>query len=293
MGDAVAFVHADLQFAYFRFHTAAELPSGGVGAFVIQFDTDNNLAGWERALRYEPTAGTVGVFSAENGASNTKGTLVSTLAIPTSHRTKYAGTAGGGNVAFALSRGALNTAGIDLGRPMLIGTTVDTATEFGAALNASALLIFKAKADILGAGKANPAWQNVASDPLDIDSDGDGITDPNDNCPVNANPGQEDDDAALEAARVWKGAQPEEFYTDDWHHPEKMYEHGEKQISDDELREALIISSDPERHVERIREAEALGATTMALMNVSGADPHRAIEVYGERVLPALTGAGA
>ena len=27
----------------------------------------------------------------------------------------------------------------------------------------------------------------------------------------------EDDDAALEGARVWKGAQPDEFYTDDWH----------------------------------------------------------------------------
>jgi coenzyme F420-dependent glucose-6-phosphate dehydrogenase len=103
----------------------------------------------------------------------------------------------------------------------------------------------------------------------------------------------EDEDAALEGARVWKGAQPDEFYTDDWHHPEKMYEHGEKQISDDELREALIISSEPARHVERIREAKELGATTIALMNVSGADPHRAIEVYGERVLPALTAADA
>ena len=36
-----------------------------------------------------------------------------------------------------------------------------------------------------------------------------------------------DDDAALEGARVWKGAQPDEFFTDDWHDPEEMYEHGE------------------------------------------------------------------
>jgi coenzyme F420-dependent glucose-6-phosphate dehydrogenase len=98
----------------------------------------------------------------------------------------------------------------------------------------------------------------------------------------------EDDDAALEGARVWKGAQPQEFYTDDWHHPRKMYEEGERQISDEDLKEALIISSDPEVHVERIREAEQLGATTMALMNVSGADPQRAVEVYGSQVLPAL-----
>ena len=97
-----------------------------------------------------------------------------------------------------------------------------------------------------------------------------------------------DDDAALEGARVWKGAQPEEFFTDDWHEPGKMYEHGERQLSDDELREALIISADPSVHVERIREVEALGATQVALMNVSGADPHAAIEAYRDEVLPQL-----
>jgi len=98
----------------------------------------------------------------------------------------------------------------------------------------------------------------------------------------------EDDDTALESARVWKGAQPDEYYTDDWHHPQKMYEHGEETVSDEDLKEALIISSDPEVHAERIREAERLGATTIAAMNVSGADPHKAVEVYGGQVLPAL-----
>jgi coenzyme F420-dependent glucose-6-phosphate dehydrogenase len=98
----------------------------------------------------------------------------------------------------------------------------------------------------------------------------------------------EDDDAALEGARVWKGAQPDEFYTDDWHDPRAMYEHAEKQVSDEEFKEALIISSDPEVHADRIREAERLGATTMALMNCSGADPHAAIDVYAKDVLPAL-----
>ena len=98
----------------------------------------------------------------------------------------------------------------------------------------------------------------------------------------------EDDEAALEGARVWKGAQPEEFFTDDWHDPGAMYEHAQKQISDEDLKEAIFISSDPEVHADRIREAEKLGATVMALMNVSGADPHGAIKVYGEQVLPAL-----
>jgi coenzyme F420-dependent glucose-6-phosphate dehydrogenase len=100
-----------------------------------------------------------------------------------------------------------------------------------------------------------------------------------------------DDDAALEGARVWKGAQPDEFYTEDWHDPKKMYEEGARQVSDDQLRQALIISADPEVHVERVREIERMGATTVVLMNNSGADPDGMISVYGERVLSALRGA--
>jgi coenzyme F420-dependent glucose-6-phosphate dehydrogenase len=101
----------------------------------------------------------------------------------------------------------------------------------------------------------------------------------------------QDDDTALEGARVWKGAQPREFYRDDWHRPAEMYEEGERQVSDDDLREAFIISADPELHAERVREVERLGATTVVLMNNSGPDPHGAIRVYGESVLPALRGA--
>src|SRR3954453_3636019 len=98
----------------------------------------------------------------------------------------------------------------------------------------------------------------------------------------------EDDDAALEGARVWKGAQPDEFYTDDWHDPQAMYEHGEKQVDDEQLMEALIISSDPEVHADRARDVEKLGATTVSLMNCSGADPLGAIDVYAREVLPTL-----
>jgi coenzyme F420-dependent glucose-6-phosphate dehydrogenase len=100
-----------------------------------------------------------------------------------------------------------------------------------------------------------------------------------------------DEDAALEGARVWKGAQPDEFYTDDWHDPAAMYRRGEEQVSDDELRERLIISSDPEAHAERVHEIVELGATVVALNNVSGADPLGAIRVYGERVLPRVRAA--
>jgi hypothetical protein len=37
-----------------------------------------------------------------------------------------------------------------------------------------------------------------------------------------------------------------------------------------------------------LKEVEQLGATVVALMNVSGADPHGAIATYREHVLPRL-----
>ncbi|HET7418034.1 MAG TPA: LLM class flavin-dependent oxidoreductase [Solirubrobacterales bacterium] len=98
----------------------------------------------------------------------------------------------------------------------------------------------------------------------------------------------EEDDAALEGCRVWKGSQPDEFYTKDWHDPKAMYEEGERQVSDEELKEDLIVSADPEVHLERIKEVEEMGATTVALMNNSGADPLAAIETYEQKVLPRL-----
>jgi coenzyme F420-dependent glucose-6-phosphate dehydrogenase len=100
-----------------------------------------------------------------------------------------------------------------------------------------------------------------------------------------------DDDAALEGARVWKATQPQEYFTDDWHDPQAMYEKAEREVSDEEFLESYIVSSDPELHVERIREIEQLGATIVCLQNASGADPLGALRTYGERVLPALKGA--
>jgi coenzyme F420-dependent glucose-6-phosphate dehydrogenase len=98
----------------------------------------------------------------------------------------------------------------------------------------------------------------------------------------------ESDEQALEAARKWKGAQPEDHYTADWHEPAKMYEHGEREMSDEEFRENAIIGADPELHAERLRELEKLGATVIVLQNNSGADPLAALRTYGEKVLPAL-----
>ena len=98
----------------------------------------------------------------------------------------------------------------------------------------------------------------------------------------------ETDEAALEGVRKWKGAQPFEYYVDDWHDPAQMYEHAEETISDDEYKKKVVISSDPAEHVERLRALEELGATSIGVVNCSGADPEGAIRVYGEQVLPKL-----
>ena len=98
----------------------------------------------------------------------------------------------------------------------------------------------------------------------------------------------ETEDDAFDGARVWKAALVDEYYTDDWHDPRRMQEHAQATITDDELRDNLLLGPDPDAHLEGIRELEELGATTVVLMNVSGADPHGAIRFYGERVLPLL-----
>jgi coenzyme F420-dependent glucose-6-phosphate dehydrogenase len=98
------------------------------------------------------------------------------------------------------------------------------------------------------------------------------------------------DEEALESARKWKGAQPKEHYTEDWHEPQAMYEHGEQTVSDEQFKQNAIIGSDPKMHADRLRQLEQLGATVIVLQNNSGADPLRALEIYGEEVLPALRG---
>ncbi len=103
----------------------------------------------------------------------------------------------------------------------------------------------------------------------------------------------ENDDAALESSKVWKAAQPPDYYREDWSDPVKMHEKAEDEISDEEFKEAFIVSSDPDHHLERVREVEQMGATIVCLQNASGADPLGALRVYGDRVLPALRNTSA
>ena len=101
----------------------------------------------------------------------------------------------------------------------------------------------------------------------------------------------EDLDAARAAADVWRATLVPEFFTEDWHDPREMQRFAQRTVDDREMLDSFIVATDPDEHVERIREVEAAGATTVVLMNISAADPLGAIATYGERVLPALRGA--
>jgi len=95
-----------------------------------------------------------------------------------------------------------------------------------------------------------------------------------------------DDDRALEEARAWKGTMVDRHYTDDVHDPGQIYRNDE--VSDELFANQVICSSEPDTHVERIKAIEKLGGDVVVLMNVSSADPHAALRVYGEKVLPQL-----
>lgn len=99
----------------------------------------------------------------------------------------------------------------------------------------------------------------------------------------------EDDDDALEGSREWKATLVDDHYTADVHDPAEVQAKG-REVSDTQFRALGLLSSDPKSHVRKIKALQQLGATTIVLMNVSGADPHGTIRTYGEHVLPGLRG---
>lgn len=99
----------------------------------------------------------------------------------------------------------------------------------------------------------------------------------------------EDDDAALESSREWKATLVEDNYAKDVHDPSDVGALG-ADVSDTQWKMMAAVSSDPAVHLRRLKAIAELGATTVAVMNVSGADPHGALKVYGDEVLPKLRG---
>src|SRR4051794_8521604 len=102
----------------------------------------------------------------------------------------------------------------------------------------------------------------------------------------------EDEQQAIEGAKRWKPTQMDAVYRDDIWSPEEMQRMAAEEVSDEAFaKEGFVIGSDPDEHVERIREMERLGPSVICLQLIGQADPHGSIRTYGERVLPALHGA--
>jgi coenzyme F420-dependent glucose-6-phosphate dehydrogenase len=102
----------------------------------------------------------------------------------------------------------------------------------------------------------------------------------------------EDEQAAIEGARRWKPTQMDTVYRDDLHDPAEMQRVAEEQVSDEDFaKQGFIVGSDPEEAVERLRQMQELGPTTICLQLIGQADPMGSIATYGEKVLPALRGA--
>jgi coenzyme F420-dependent glucose-6-phosphate dehydrogenase len=97
----------------------------------------------------------------------------------------------------------------------------------------------------------------------------------------------ETDEAALDGSREWKGTLVVDNYSDDIHDPAEVGRRG-ADVSDTKWKLMAAVSSDPATHVRKIKAMSALGATAVAVMNVSGADPHGALRTYSSEVLPKL-----
>ncbi len=97
----------------------------------------------------------------------------------------------------------------------------------------------------------------------------------------------EDDDSALSAAREWKGTLVEENYTHPVSDPAEVGAKG-SDVSDMRFKTMGLISSDPARHVKKIKAMQQMGATAVVIMNISGRDPLGMVRIYADEVLPAL-----
>jgi coenzyme F420-dependent glucose-6-phosphate dehydrogenase len=97
------------------------------------------------------------------------------------------------------------------------------------------------------------------------------------------------DDLALESSREWKATLADESYAEDVSDPAEVGAIGES-LSDRKFKAMAIVSADPARHVRQLKAIRGMGATAVAVMNVSAADPLAMIRMYGEQVLPELRG---
>jgi coenzyme F420-dependent glucose-6-phosphate dehydrogenase len=99
----------------------------------------------------------------------------------------------------------------------------------------------------------------------------------------------ETSELAVDSSREWKATLADESYADDVADPAQVGNVGQG-VSDLKYKMMAALSADPEAHVRQVKIIQAMGATAVVMMNVSGADPLGTIRLYGDHVLPALRG---
>lgn len=92
--------------------------------------------------------------------------------------------------------------------------------------------------------------------------------------------------ALRQAHEQWRVHALEPAARSDLRTPEEM-EHAALRVGPEDMRKAVLISSDLDRHIEWLRERAALGFDSLDLHNVGRNQPEF-IEAFGQHVLPAL-----
>ena len=95
----------------------------------------------------------------------------------------------------------------------------------------------------------------------------------------------ETDDLALESSREWKATLADEPYAEDIADPAEVGAVGED-LSDRKYKMMAMLGPDPAKHVRQIKAMQAMGATAVVVMNVSGADPAGMVRLYGDESCP-------
>lgn len=204
IGPAAAFVHADADHVYFRV-TVDDAPDGAAGSYVVQVD-GNTLGGYEAGVAYSDAADSITVCLGDDDKVDSPGTECVETAETAANARRDPAPDGKTFVAWAVTRDALESTGMNLAFPVrfLVGTT--TTDESPALLRRGCGLVGACTptADILGYQAYNqrgllpsdpaPAldWNTLALDELHIDgppgpggpdTDGDGVPDSADKCP--------------------------------------------------------------------------------------------------------------
>jgi coenzyme F420-dependent glucose-6-phosphate dehydrogenase len=99
----------------------------------------------------------------------------------------------------------------------------------------------------------------------------------------------ESEQEVIAGARRWKPTQLPEVYREDIHDPAEMQRLADERMSDEQFaHQGFIVTSDVDEHIRRLREMADIGPSVICTQLIGQADPMGTIDVYRERVLPAL-----